>query len=97
MAITDKITGNQKVAEFVDVYNNNNTKLENEIESLKEQVVMLQTVFNKKADKSTLLDIIYNEVIRVLDVEYNAEDNPNRFVRISEVKDIVKDVIDNME
>lgn len=93
MTITDKITGNQKVAEFVDVYNTNNTKLENEIEFLKEKIALLEENYNKKVDKSTINDSIYNEVIRVLDVEYNTEENPNRFVRISEVKDIVRDLL----
>lgn len=93
MAITDKITGNQKVAEFVDVYNNNNKKLENEIELLKAKIELLENNYDKKADKSSLNDLIYREVIRVLDVEYNSEDNPYRFARISDVRDIVLDLM----
>ena len=93
MAITERITGNNKVAEFVDVYNNNNVKLELEIESLKEKVRILEENYDKKADKASLNNLIYNEVIRVLDVEYNSENNPYRFVRLGDVKEIVKDLI----
>ena len=95
MAITERINGNQKIATFVDVYNNNNEKLEDEIESLKKDINILKHIFNKKADKSTLNDIIYNEIIRVLDNEYNSDENPRRFVRLDEVKEIIHDILDS--
>lgn len=95
MAITERITGNNKISGFVDIYNSNNIKLEEEIEILKNKVKLLEERCANKVDNSYIDNLIYNEVIRVLDTEYNSDSNPNRFVRIGEVKDIVRDLMNS--
>lgn len=87
------INGDSKVSDFTDVYNNNNKVFINIIKDLQNQINELKEQLKDKANTTSLNNRIHNEVIRVLDVEYNSENNPRRFVRLGDVKEIVKDIV----
>ena len=91
-----RIDGNTKIASFVNVYNDNNELLEDKISRLEERIKILEENYDKKADKVALPDIIKKEVVRVMDVDYNKDDeSERRFVRTEDVIAIVKGALLN--
>lgn len=91
--LTERITGDNRISGFVDIYNRNNDILESKIRELEEKIGILTSMTRSKVDKSVLDTVVGNEVNRIMDVEYNSDNNPRRFVRHEEVVDIVKETV----
>lgn len=72
MTICEKISGTTNISAFVEIYNNNNDKIEDEITAIKKRLSTLETNYNKKADRLTLTPLINKEVLRVLDTKYTS-------------------------
>ena len=90
--IFDVLKKDDKIIDFVDVYNNNNSTLEEQIESLKKRIETLEENYNKKLDRNSFETKVKNEVIRVMDNDYNTEDaSERRFVRIEDVERIINE------
>ena len=90
--IFDVLKKDDKIVDFVDVYNNNNSTLEEQIESLKKRIETLEENYNKKIDRVSFETKVKNEVIRVMDNDYNTEDaSERRFVRIEDVERIINE------
>lgn len=91
--ICKRIKGNTKIAEYVNIHNENVEKLENVIDELKSRIEILENSYNKKVDKTKVTDIVSTELTRVMDTEYNLENSGRRFVRREELKDIIMEIL----
>lgn len=94
MAMFDRLKGTDKIVDFVNLYNDNNSLIEQELESLRKRMLTLEQNYYKKVDKVTLDDTIKKEVVRVLDNDYNTEDaSERRFVRVEDVRSIINGIL----
>ena len=94
MAMFDRLKGTDKIVDFVKLYNDNNSLIEQELESLRKRMLTLEQSYEKKVNRNTLDEIIKKEVIRVLDNDYNTEDaSERRFVRVEDVRSIINGIL----
>ena len=91
----DRLKDTDRIVEFVDLYNRNNTLIEDEIGKLKDRTSILESNYNKKVDRKDLSEIINQEVKRVLDNDLNSDEVVGRrFVRYEEVQTMIRQILD---
>lgn len=90
MELTTKITGNQKVAGFVNIYNSNNQKIEEKLDEIQKKLNNLTELCSNMVNITNIKDIITNQVNVVLS-KYE-----EKSLTIGDVKDITNEIIDNL-
>lgn len=83
LKLFERLKGTDKIAEFVDKYNNNNEIIEQEIDQLKVRVKQLEDNYDKKVDKIVVVKMIEKEVEKAI----SSANTP--FAKVEDIKPIV--------